>query len=349
MKQPGRFWSREKLKWRLMAVFLCSTLLWLTAFNHTKPRLLIVHSLSKTSTWSSAVDEGIERALQRNRLPVAVSRIYLNLDILSDQANQDRFVQEVHRKIAGIDPHVLVAVDDETNHLIARHYVGQRRPQLVYTGLMHEPERYGYDKDQGIIGIREPVPLGPITSLLDAIAGGKTLKLAVLGVDDLTGAAEMRQVLDHPWGQHQRVAQALVSDFGALKAFVEGPARQADVLLVLSIDKVPAGPDGLGMVSELQATAWTERHSIPLPIGVRDSFVRLGGGLAVSVPPTELGDLAMQMAFAKLPGARRPLPMTTVTATDFDISVRPAVLAKREVPLPDIYVQAARAAGRLYP
>lgn len=49
-----------------------------------------------------------------------------------------------------------MTVDDETNHLLSRHYVAQNRMQLMYTGLMHEPVRYGYSEDQGVCGVREP-------------------------------------------------------------------------------------------------------------------------------------------------------------------------------------------------
>lgn len=335
--------------WLMVIGFLVSTLLLLTLFNAAKPRILVVHSLSKESSWASAVDAGISRVLSTNRMPVTVTREYLNLDILSEEADLERMVKEVQRKIKAMDPHVLVTVDDETNHLLGRHYVDSSRLQLVYTGLMHDPDRYGYSQDRGVFGVREPVPLAPITALLDEIGRGDPVRIAVVGIDDLTGTAEMKQVLNHDWGRHHLVTHALVPHFEAWQHYVKGPATQADVLLVLTIDKVPVGSAGMVMARESDVTRWTETHSAPLPIGVRHSFVQMGGGLAASVPPDELGGLAIQMAFEHLTKSNTPTVLKSVTTTAFDISMRQSVLRKRQIQLPEIYLQAARAAGHLYP
>ena len=341
--------TKARATWLMIVGFLVSTLLLLTLFNSAKPRILVVHSLSKESSWASAVDVGISRVLSTHRLPATVTREYLNLDILSEEADLERMVKEVRRKIKAMDPHVLVAVDDETNHLLGRHYVDQNRMQLVYTGLMHEPGRYGYSEDRGVFGIREPVPLAPITALLDEIGRGEPLRIAVVGIDDLTGTAEMKQVLAHDWGRHRLVSHAVVPHFEAWQQYVQGPATQADVLLVLTIDKVPASAVGMVMARESDVTLWTETHSAPLPIGVRHSFVQMGGGLAASVPPDELGGLAIQMAFEHLAKPHAQQALKSVTATAFDISIRQSILRKRQVQLSEIYVQAARAAGHLYP
>ncbi len=341
--------TKARATWLMIVGFLVSTLLLLTLFNSAKPRILVVHSLSKESSWASAVDVGISRVLTTNRLPATVTREYLNLDILSEEADLERMVKEVRRKIKAMDPHVLVAVDDETNHLLGRHYVGHNRKQLVYTGLMHEPGRYGYSEEREVFGIREPVPLAPITALLDEIGRAEPLRIAVVGINDLTGTAEMKQVLGHDWGRHRLVSHALVPHFEAWQQYVQGPATQADVLLVLTIDKVPAGAAGMVMARESDVTLWTETHSAPLPIGVRHSFVQMGGGLAASVPPDELGGLAIQMAFEHLAKPHAQQTLKSVTATAFDISMRQSILRKRQVQLPEIYVQAARAAGHLYP
>ncbi len=340
--------NKARATWLMILGFLMSTLLLLTLFNSAKPRILVVHSLSKESSWASAIDKGISRVLSTNRLPVTVTREYLNLDILSQEADLDRVVKEVRRKIKAMDPHILVTVDDETNHLLGRHYVDQNRMQLVYTGLMHDPGRYGYSEDRGVSGVREPAPLAPLTALLDEIGRGEPMRIAVVGIDDLTGTAEMKQVLAHDWGRHRLMNHALVPHFEAWKQYVLGPAKLADVLLVLTIDKVPVGDVGMVMARESDVTRWTETHSAPLPIGVRHSFVQMGGGLAASVPPDELGGLAIQMAFEHLAKPNAQHGMKSVTATAFDISVRQSVLQKRQIELPEIYVQAARAAGHLY-
>ena len=343
--------AATRLRWRLVlvALFLGASLLLLTTFNATKPRVLVLHSLSQASSWAHAVDVGFNQVLATNRMPVTVARHYLNLDILAEGVDAQTQVAAAHRKIDVFDPHVLIAVDDETSELVARHYVGRPDLQVLYTGLMHAPERYGYTASSGVRGIREQLPLNGIARLLEQMHPGQSLQIAVLGVDDLTGRAEMEQVLGHDWGPHRLGAQALVPNFEAWRAFVLGPARSADVLLVLTADKIEDAPGSRRIAPEAEVSAWTEENAGPWPIGVRASYVRMGGGLAVSAPPGELGALAMALALRRLadPGH---VPATPSQGTEaYDISVRPSALARRGRVLPQIYLEAARGAGRLYP
>ena len=340
---------RSRLLVAAVSLFLLGGMASLTLLNLSKPRILIVHSLSRESAWVESVEGGVRSALSTNRMPLSVSYDYLNLDILTDGADRATLESSVRRRIDAADPHVLIVVDDESSDLIGRHYTGKPGLSLIYTGLIDDPTRYGYAPNSGVMGMREALPLKALTQLLDQTFEGRGLKLAVLGADTLTGRAEMRQVLAHAWAPHQLVASEVVPHFEAWKAFVQGPAREVDVLIVLSMDTLALNAQTTQSVAEKLATVWTENESIPLVIGVRQSYVRLGGGLAVSSPPSEFGHAAMAMALHRLqhPAA---VPSTDVkSSTSFDISVRSSVLKRRSVRLPDLYREAARGAGYLYP
>jgi hypothetical protein len=339
----------NRLRLVLIGLFLLVGVSMLTLFNLTKPRIMIVHSLSKESSWSGAVDQGMSQVLARNRMPVSVTRDFLNLDILSAEADLQALTRSLRLKIEAFDPHVLIAVDDETNDILARHYVGRPRPRLIYTGLMHRPERYGYGPGSGVWGIRELIPLHGVSTLLEQARPGRALRVAAVGIADLTGSAELEQVLAHDWLPHRLVAHALVPDFQSWKAFVGQVGQEADVLLVLSVDKVPSGEPGLRMVSEADVVVWTEAHARPVPIGVRTSHVHMGGGLAVSVPPTELGARAMELALARVRDPAFIPEAISQVPRSFDISARLSALRSRGIELPMLYGEAARAAGHLYP
>ncbi|WP_322992751.1 hypothetical protein [Limnohabitans sp.] len=341
--------SSRLLRQILVAVFLVTSLLLLTIFNATKPRILVLHSLSQASSWTSAMDAGFNKVLASNRMPVSVTRDYLNLDILADGVDTQVLTAAVGRKIEQFDPHVLIAVDDETSELVARHYVGRRDMKILYTGLMDEPESYGYTASSGVWGIREQLPLQAMNRLLEQMHPTKSLNIAVVGVDDLTGRAEMEQVLRYDWGHHRIKAQALVGNFEAWRAFVSGPARGADILLVLTTDKIPAVPGSRRMAPEADVNAWTEQHAVPLPMGVRASYVRFGGGLAVSSSPTELGAKAMEMALRQLANPEQRPSASSQVNSSYDISIRRSAWVRRGFKPPEIYLEAARAAGQLYP
>lgn len=294
------------------------------------------------------MDAGLNQALSLNRMPVAVARDYLNLDILSEGVDTKVVAEGIHRKIHSFDPHILIAVDDETNDLVARHYVKRSGPKIIYTALMHDPQRYGYTAESGVWGIREQVPVHGISKLFEQLHPGQALRIAAIGVDDLTGTAEMDQLLNHDWGRHRITSHALVAHFEAWKEFVRALPSDIDVLLVLTIDKIPAGPRTQGMAPEADVSAWTEANSSAWPIGIRASYVRMGGGFAISAPPTELGAMAMELALKRLASSDFVPASSSQTTESYDISARRSALARRGIVIPEIYLESARGAGKLY-
>ena len=78
------------------------------------------------------------------------------------------------------------------------------------------------------------------------------------------------------------VVSVLASHFKDWQAFVEGPATQADILLVLSLDNLGQDAGDGRAVKESKVAQWTEAHAKPLPIGLASSYVRSGGALSVS-------------------------------------------------------------------
>lgn len=340
---------KSSLRFALISIFLVGSLILLTYFNASKPRILILQALSKESSWSKAMDEGLSRPLLYNRLPVTVTREYLNLDILSDGADTKALAETMRRKIEQFDPHIVIAVDDETNDLVARHYIDKTRPQIIYTGLMHSPSRYGYSDQASVWGIREQIPVHGIATLLNEVflAGG--VRIAAVGVADLTGSAEMAHITQHDWGRNQLVAHRLVTNFEAWKSFVIEVGQHADVLLVLSVDKIPAVANSKRMAPEAEVINWTEQNSKAWPIGVRASYVRMGGGIAISSPPSQMGAMAMELALARLSQAQFMPTTQSQTTSSYDIGVRRSALARRGINVSPIYIESARSGGHLFP
>lgn len=338
----------SRIRLALMGAFLLTSVILLTMFNADKPRIMIIHSMSNESSWTAAVDHGFDQVLARNRLPVVVLREYLNLDILSEGTNLQSYSSDVRHRIDRLDPDILIAVDDETSDLIARHYVNKGHPKIVFTSLIHHPERYGYSLESGVSGIQEELPLNGIGELLEQVFPSHTLKIAVLGMSDLTGKAEMAQILKHDWKRHRIVRYALVQDFGSWKSFVQDSAKEADLLLVLSADKVPAKANGHQMMAESEVIAWTELNAQALPLGIRASYVSHGGGMAVSPSPSQLGVMAMKLALEQATQPKHTWAPRHQRSVAYEVSLRPSALFRRGVELPSIYIEAARGAGRLY-
>lgn len=333
----------------VIALFLAGSLALLAIFNAAKPRIMIVHSLSEGSSWTGPVERGMRAALSANRMPVWVTRDFLNLDLLSRGTDHATIAASLRRRIDSIKPHALIVVDDEASELIGRHYAqSSSGMSIIYTGLLGDPRRYGYVDPSKVIGIREALPLDAIGQVLGLTHKGRPLRIAVVGAATVTGLAEMQQVRAYPWAPHQIVASESVPHFTAWKRFVEGPASSADVLIALTMDNLALDDSNPVSVPEEQVARWTENHAVPLPVGIRPSYVRLGGALAVSAPPNEYGRVAVELALKRLTDANFVPPGGHLTLDAYDLSIRLSALERRGVSLPPIYREAARAAGYLY-
>lgn len=321
---------------------------WVFLFSSTKPRILVLHSLSQPSDWATRVDQGIVEILRKNRQPVAVVYHYMDLDVAGSETETRVATAAARQAIAKEKPDILVAVDDESNTLVASQLPASSRPAIVYTAILQTPESYGYGPQSRSTGAEEDVPSAAIIDLLKIIRGAKPLRIAVLGVEDVTGRAELARLQADEWGKHTLEPVKLVSTFRQWQAFVTEEASNADVLVVLSTDMLASDRPG-EFLPEKAVIEWTETHARALPIGIRDSYVRYGGGLAVTSPGSVYGRLAMQISLDWLKKGLHATPPDRVGVNDFNIALRHSVLKQRGIELPSVYQELARATGGLYP
>ena len=339
------------MKNRLTLIFAGSFVLLLlalmVAFNHQKPRLMILHSFAEDGPWETAVDGGIRRELARNRQPIATRWHYMSF---SSQMGARQWAAASQNSRGVIDawrPDVLVAIGEEAQDYVGRYYVNRSDLRVVYA-MGEEPASFGYPAAPNVTGVREVLPLAQIVEVLRHL-DRPGLRIRALGMDDATGQAERQQVQNFAWAPHQLVAVQLVPDYGAWQQAVRAAARDADVLLVLSFHGLPQSAGDARPVDNHVLSDWTERNSKPLPIAVRESYVAGGGALAVVPAPEGIGEQVARKALATLAEARRggPLPPPE-DSVDFQIALRPHRLAARQLTLPTIYTQAARASHTLY-
>jgi branched-chain amino acid transport system permease protein len=108
--------------------------------------------------------------------------------------------------------------------------------------------------------------------------------------------------------------------------------------------------DGDPVVADGPAiAAWTEEHSRPFPLGLHGAYVTHGGGLAIAPSPHDYGFLAMEMALDWVDPSNGSAPPPLVTSAHFDVAVGAARLKARGIPVPPIYLEAARMGDRLLP
>lgn len=336
---------------RLLVACLCSFLLLLfgllIAFNHAKPRLLVLHSFSENGSWEQRFNQGVQNALAANRLPIAIRWHYMSFGYSEVQSDADWMAagERAHAVIQSWKPDVILIVGEEAQQWLGYRYASQNpKGQRMVFATSEDPQRFGYVGTANVTGVREMLPLAQVREVLARLQRGNSRILA-LGVADATGDAEAQQVQGFDWAPGKLAPVQLVKDYAAWQQAVTDAADAADVLLILSFAGLPRSATDPTLVDPLEVAQWTEGHARPLPISVRARFVQGGGALSVSPSTSALGEQAARLALQAMPG--QPLPAMQVSE-DFAVGLRVQRLAARGLQLPDIYVQTARASGLLY-
>jgi hypothetical protein len=329
----------------LIGGFLVAFVVLLGFFNATKPRILVLHSASPDSAWARQVDRGMREALDTNRRPLSLEWHYLGVDSPAASRRAAEAQAGARRAIARFNPDILIAVDDEANSLVAREYVGRERPRILYVSLNRPPADFGYAGAANVSGIAEQLPLAAVRDAMADLFPGRTPSLAVLGVNNETGQAEMAQVRAFDWSPLTVGEAALVATAEEWRAFVQRVST-ADVLLVLGTHDLSG--EGAAVVTAAEINRWTQDHAGPLPIGTQVNFAEDGGGLSFLPPPDDSGAKAIELALDWLDERSTPGAPPPVVSDHFEVAVRPAALAARGIVLPPIYIEAARENGTLF-
>lgn len=340
--------TRSLLKKILVGAFLAAFIILLGSFNAGKPRIMVLHSFSQETPWSRDVDAGIKRVLKKNRLPLTVKWHYLGLDSNQQGDHLKSAVTEAERAISRIDPDVLIAVDDESNKYVASTFAGKGKPKILFVAILQSPKQYGYDRAGNVAGIVEHLPLDAVSEALLTARNGQAARIAVLGMDDVTGRAELAQVQSFNWGPHRLAAVHASNSFAEWQKFTVQTADQADVLLVMSYDGLVRGKGDQQMMPRRDIASWLEKNASQLPLGICETYVEDGGGLGITPAPVDFGEKAMQMAL-KWVVSPKGAPPPVISSPHFRVGLRSSALAARGIEMPAIYIEAARIGEAYYP
>lgn len=332
----------------LIGLTVFAFFIWGFLANLNKSRIFVLLPLSQSADWTIRVETGIKQGLVNNRRPVNVTYYYMDIAQQKSEQQLRVAVASAMRAIEKAKPDILISVDDESNGLVTSKIKVNQRPPIVFTSMLQSPSSYGYSTSNRVTGVVESMPTSGIIEILNILKPDASLKVAVIGIDDLTGRSEMQLIQEADWGRHVLGPLSLVDNYSDWQIFVNGLASTADVLIVLTTDLLKKdGSDDY--VPEKELVAWTQENATPFSIGVRLSYVRYGGGLAVAMPGSVFGQRAIEMSLKWLEsGLDRPPPPVEIPI-DFDVAVRASVLQQRGLVLPNVYRELARSSGSSYP
>ena len=93
------------------------------------------------------------------------------------------------------------------------------------------------------------------------LRNGEPARLAVIGLTDPTGFAEIHQVQAFDWSPHRLVAAQVLSDFATWQQTIPRLDSLADVLIVLSFGGLPEGGGVSRPTSVEEVASWIETHA----------------------------------------------------------------------------------------
>lgn len=331
-----------------VAAFLLLAFVFLAWFNWSKPRILVLHSFDEEVRSVVKADEGIRRILATNRQPVSMRWHYLSMNRLADEAGRQVAASTAKRRIEQFDPDIIVAVDDEAQQYVARHYTGQVKTRVIFTAIDRAPKDYGYAAQHNVTGISEVLPLDAIRETLLHLRGGAAARVAVLTSAMPTGLGRMQQLRSFDWAPHTLVALDATPHFAAWQKIAGDMAQRADVILVLSHHGLQRSASDTRLVPGAEIVAWLNEQVLALPVGTSADYVEDGGMLAIYPSSLEMGELAIHYALDWLrTGTNAGLPF--IYSAHFRVGARESLLRQRNLRLPRIYRAAAHLEQLYYP
>jgi hypothetical protein len=332
----------------LIGLTVFAFFIWGFLANLNKSRIFVLLPLSQSADWTIRVETGIKQGLVNNRRPVDVTYYYMDIAQQKSEQQLRVAVASAMRAIEKDKPDILISVDDESNGLVTSKIKAKQRPPVVFTSMLQSPSSYGYSTASRVTGVIETMPTGGIIEILNVLKPDASLKVAVIGIDDVTGRSEMQLIQEADWGRHVLGPLSLVDNFSDWQIFINGLASTADVLIVLTTDLLKKD-DSDDYIPEKELVAWTQANAKPFSIGVRLSYVRYGGGLAVAMPGSVFGRRAIEMSLKWLESGLDQPPPPVEMPHDFDLALRASVLNQRGFVLPNVYRELARSSGSSYP
>jgi hypothetical protein len=155
----------------LFSLYFCGFLVYA---NIQKPRILVLHSYDKEYAWTRDVSEGIHRVLDK----------YPQYSIKWHYMDTKRRTTERYKKTAATsaillikrwEPHVMIAIDDNAQSLVASKFNNDIYPQVVFAGVNGTREEYGYDKAKNVTGILERLELNAVKNMIMKIVPDKQI------------------------------------------------------------------------------------------------------------------------------------------------------------------------------
>ncbi len=344
--------TKHNLQNLLIAIFLAGALCLLVWFNVSKPSILILQSYDSKYAWSRDIDVGINRVLN-SPYRYRTRWFYMDTKRHPDNAYKESVGVAARRMINEMQPDVIIAMDDDAQEYVAKHFVNDPKINIVFGGVNREAEDYGYDKANNVTGILERVPTKAIHETLQIATNFKKLErpvhLSFIADASETTQADLQQVKAYDWAPAQFTAEATVSTFPQWQAEIKRLGQQSDIILLSNYRKVRRSDTDKSLVPPREIVEWTEANSTVPVVSNNGFYTEEGGMLAIGASPFEQGEVSARMALAIILKGKKAKDIKIERTSHFIVTMNGSKMKARHFELPMVYEAAARTGDKYIP
>lgn len=336
----------SRLRTALVALFLVAATITMVVALIQRPRIMVVQSYYTDYSWTRDVDTGIKRVLGKS------TRYSMRWHYMDTKRNpspefKERAGQVARRAIDDWGPDVIIAVDDDAQQFVARHYLNDPDVAVVFAGVNNEPADYGYDAAPNVTGILERQKLDAVKGAILEIARNRGQadphpRLLNLGDRSETVRGDAKAIGAYDWREVGFAGSTLVGTFAEWQQAVREAEGKVDFILTTNYRGLARSAEDPTLVPATEVAAWTEANAKPLIVGTYGFWVEDGGALAIGTSPYEQGEVATRMAMKIIDGVR-PKDIPIDVTHHFVVFMRGSLIYSKGIKLPAIYEAFARA------
>ncbi len=319
-----------------------------------KSVILVIHSYNTDYPWVKDINKGIDRVLEKQKSYIVVKYHYMdtkNHPKQEDIVKAGKISQEI---ISILKPSIIIAIDDDAQKYVARHYVNHPDIRLVFAGVNSQIDDYGYKTAKNVTGYLERIPIDAVVDFLTYVKSKITphKKIRAVHIYDTSKTAilDNQRFIDFKnWGNIELLPSIQVKTFSDWQNAIKKSEKIADVILVSNYRKIfNDGTDKL--VPADKVMKWAFENSQTLILGLNGFVTEDGAALSIGASPFEQGEEVMEMALQLFSHKKTIKELPIKQTLQYIVSVDQARYAKsyikKGIDLPKSYEALARAVGK---
>jgi ABC-type uncharacterized transport system substrate-binding protein len=330
----------------LTIIFLICLLVFLVVVNLGKPRVFILHSYALDFSWVRDINEGLMRILKKR--PYSIRWHYMDTKRHPSEKFKQKAGITARTLIKKWNPDILIAIDDNAQGYVARHFLNDPSMNIVFTGVNATAKDYGYDKANNVTGILERIPFTEFKEVFLQLLPKERRRIVHISDNSTSSYHIHKELMSIDWEPLQLVKSYQCDTFGQWKNAIRRAEQIGDIVLFTHYHTIKERLTDKNIITPRKIIQWTEpRLKIP-GIGCWGFFVEDGGMMAVAVSPYEQGEEAAKMAVDIIERGKKTTDIPVMVSVQYVVYIREKCIKIRKMDLPRMLEAFARATNHYY-